>query len=479
MDTCIRRLKLGKACGPDELSAEHIVNAHPILVMHLCALFRVLFTSGFVPDGFGIGTVIPLLKDKTGDVNSLDNYRGITLIPVIAKLFELVILEISSECLETDDLQFGFKSNVGCANAIFTLRSTVDYFKNRGSTVYAASLDISKAFDTVNHYKLFSALSKTGICKNILTLLVDWYSKLSVAVRWKGFLSNCFSVGSGVRQGSSFSPSLFNVFMNIFIVRLKALRSGCCIGGYFVGCMLYADDIILLSASVEGLQKMLDCCFDVSCEQLLTFNCSKSCCFLIGKSRIKITNMQLGLDKIVWCDSFKYLGISFTAGKSLRVNIDIIKHKFFAACNSVLGNSHSLDQLIQLQLHESFCLPLLQYGLCAVRLTSAQCADLNCCWNTVYRRIFHFRKYDSVRLCIFGLNRLDFHHIRLNLLLKFVKNCLLSSNVIIQFLVRLFILGKEFKHDCNIIGLNPKSVANLSFRAVRCAISEHFAASIN
>ena len=82
--------------------------------------------------------------------------------------------------------------------------------------------------------------------------------------------------------------------------------------------------------------------------------------------------------------------------------------------------------------------------------------------------------------CVFfGLNRLDFHHMRLNLLLKFVKNCLSSSNVIIQFFGRLFILGKEFKHDCNIIGLNPKSVANLSFYAVRCAVSEHFAASNN
>jgi len=51
--------------------------------------------------------------------------------------------------------------------------------------MFAASLDISKAFDTVNHYQLFVALSKTGIPKTVLALLVDWYSKLSVAVRWK------------------------------------------------------------------------------------------------------------------------------------------------------------------------------------------------------------------------------------------------------------------------------------------------------
>jgi hypothetical protein len=265
--------------------------------------------------------------------------------------------------------------------------------------------------------------------------------------------------------------------MNIFIVKLKALRSGCCIGGYFLGCLLYADDIILISASVDGLQKMLDCCYDVSCNQQLVFSCSNSCCFRIGKSKVQITDMRLGCNTIPWCDSFKYLGIAFIAGKKLRVNIDVIKHKLFGAYNSILGNSHSLDQLIQLQLQESFCLPLLQYGLCAVRLTSSQCADLNCCWNTVYRRIFHFRKYDSVKMFIAGLGRLDFHHIRLNLLLKSVKSGLLSSNIIIRFLTRLFTMGKDFSKDCGHIDMKPKTVEPLSFGAVRCAVYKHFIAS--
>ena len=116
------------------------------------------------------------------------------------------------------------------------------------------------------------------------------------------------------------------------------------------------------------------------------------------------------------------------------MNVEVIKHKFFAACNSVLGNSHLLDQLLQLKLQESFCLPLLHYGLCAVKLTVSQGAELNCCWNTVFRRIFNFRKYDSVRSCICGLGRLDFHHIRINLVLKFVNNCYVQM-LLLDFLV--------------------------------------------
>ena len=101
---------------------------------------------------------------------------------------------------------------------------------------YKALLDIRKAFDSGNHFKLFHSVSDTGIPKNILALLINWYSKLVMAVRWKGFLSSSFLVRSGVRQGSILSPSLFSVFMNIFIVRLKTLGTGCCISGYFIGC---------------------------------------------------------------------------------------------------------------------------------------------------------------------------------------------------------------------------------------------------
>ena len=74
--------------------------------------------------------------------------------------------------LSSDELQFGFKSGLGCSEAIFTLRSTIDYFNANGSAVYVAALDISKAYDKVNHYKLFSSLISAGLPKWFIDLLV-------------------------------------------------------------------------------------------------------------------------------------------------------------------------------------------------------------------------------------------------------------------------------------------------------------------
>ena len=126
IDACIRKLKLGKAAGGDGLCSEHLIYACPTLVIHIRKLFLSMAKHCYVPDDFGGGTVIPLIKDKLGNANDLNNYRGITLIPVISKLFELVLAEICKLYLRTDDLQFGFKTGLGCASAIFLLQDSVD-----------------------------------------------------------------------------------------------------------------------------------------------------------------------------------------------------------------------------------------------------------------------------------------------------------------------------------------------------------------
>ena len=141
----MRKLKLGKASGPDGLSAEHIVKAHPVIIIHLCLLYRSMIKHCIVPDDFGKGIIVPLIKDNLGNPNDVNNYRGIILIPVISKLFEIILVELCAPFLHTDNLQFGFKKS-GCTNAIFLLEEAVNHFVSNGSSVYAASLDIKKSF---------------------------------------------------------------------------------------------------------------------------------------------------------------------------------------------------------------------------------------------------------------------------------------------------------------------------------------------
>jgi len=226
----------------------------------------------------------------SASLNCPSNYRGISLIPVIAKVFENAILSLCDDALVTSELQFGFKKNAGCSDAIFALRCTVEHFVTNGSSVFAASLDISKAFDCLNHFKLFSVLCTADIPIHVINLLCNWYSKLFAMVRWNGAYSNAFAIRSGVRQGSTLSPALFNIFINVFITNLKEAGLGCWVRQMFIRCLLYADDIILLSPSISGLQKMLDICYKTSCSVSLQFNVAKCHLMVLGPWQVSLVH---------------------------------------------------------------------------------------------------------------------------------------------------------------------------------------------
>ena len=118
-------------------------------------------------------------------------------------------------------------------------------------------MDATKAFDRVHHAKLFQKLiyKGLGLPGGIINILVDWYGKTSSIVKWNNSYSSSYSINSGIRQGAILSPFLFNIYFDSIIVALK--QAGCHMGGVYIGCLAYADDLILISASVVKLQKML------------------------------------------------------------------------------------------------------------------------------------------------------------------------------------------------------------------------------
>ena len=163
-------MKYGKAAGCDGLTLEHITYGHPSIILHLCKLFNLMMVHGYVPDQFGRGIVIPLVKDKTGNVADASNYRGITVSPVISKIFEGYLLLKFQKYLYSNDLQMGFKRNVGCPPAIFVTQQVVDYYISRRSDVFIAAVDASKAFDRINHYTLFNKLRVNAIPHIVLSI---------------------------------------------------------------------------------------------------------------------------------------------------------------------------------------------------------------------------------------------------------------------------------------------------------------------
>ena len=382
-----------------------------------------MLNHAYVPEDFGIGIIIPVIKDPRGDVSAVDNYRPITLSPIVSKLFELLLLDLYSAKLLSDDLQFGFKKNLGCSNAIFALQQTIQYFNDRSSNVYVASLDASKAFDRINHFKLFSTLYKRGLPVVFIHVIMNWYSKLTVVVKWHdNIVSAPLKIYSGVRQGGILSCGLFNIYVDCIITELRKSQLGCHLRNTYIGCIMYADDLLLLSASVIELQNMLNVCGQIGSQLSIQFNSNKSKCLAIGPNKIKsIENLTLNGSSLEWVDKVKYLGIWISAGKCFQVDFSETRRKFFSAVNSILSKCKYTNDIVKLQLLESHCLPIIMYATECLELKVSDMKEINSWWNSVYRRIFGYNKWESVKGLIYMLNRLDVLHMINLRCLSFVK----------------------------------------------------------
>ena len=107
----------------------------------------------------------------------------------------------------------------------------------------------------MHHLKLFNVLSDRKISFFIIKVIVNWYSKMFASVRWNGAFSNMLPIKSGVLQGSILSSSLFNLYVDVIIVALSKAGYDCFVRKMYMGCIVYADNIILLSAFIVALQE--------------------------------------------------------------------------------------------------------------------------------------------------------------------------------------------------------------------------------
>ena len=128
--------------------------------------------------------------------------------------------------------------------------------------------------------------------------------------------------------------------------------------------------------------------------------------------------------------------------------------RFFSASSCIYANAKFNDQIIHLSLQETFCKPILTYGIVAMHLTVEQTRILNCCWNSVYRWIFGFNKWESVSCFICGLGRLDLRHIILLSRAKFYKHLNNISNLVLNTCYRL-LCGTAYNSDA---GLNIDAI---------------------
>ena len=261
-----------------------------------------------------ISTIIPIIIDKFGDICSSNNYRSIAISSLVLKVCDWVILLLYGDELKINELQFGFQQKTSTTMCTWLAVETIKYFMRNGSDVFACVMDMSKAFDRVKHGKLFSKLVKKGVPPIYIRLLLKMYEKQQANVLWNGILSNTFPVRNGVKQEAVLSPILYCIYIDDLFHLLRKRRTGCWVNDAFIGIVGYADDLLLLSPTLDGLQQMVKTCEEYGNTHNLTFSthtnlkkCKTKCISFLKKDR-PLKNIKLNDRDLPWVDSVKHLG---------------------------------------------------------------------------------------------------------------------------------------------------------------------------
>jgi hypothetical protein len=420
----ICQLKTGRAPGLDGLTTEHLLNCHPAVHLVITYLCNLMLMSGHVPAQFSVGVTFPIEKSKFGIGSfAVDDFRGITISPLISKILEKSILENFKNYLVSSDNQFGFKKKLGCSDAIFSLRSTVDYFVNNNSTVNICSLDVAKAFDRTNHFGLFIKLMKKYVPVNLIMLLANWYKTSTAVVSWKGSISSSYLLSAGIRQGGVISPILFAIYIDDVIVAIQNCGLGCHIGMQSVGILMYADDLVLISGSVRDLQKMIDLCISEITSLDLKINVKKSVCLRIGNNhKTFCKNLLINGSVIPWSNQLTYLGITIKSASKFIVEFKPNRVKFYRAFNSLYGKICKANEQLIVSLMKTFCIPLTMYGLDAINLNVSALNSLDNLLYNAFGKIFKTFNHEILSSCMYYMNcqplRFDYYNRRLNFLSK-------------------------------------------------------------
>jgi hypothetical protein len=403
VEQVISNLKRGKAAGLDNLTAEHLQNCHPLLPGVLAKLFNNFVQAGYVPEQFGRSFTVPLCKVKNASKHlTVDDFRGISISPVLSKVFEHCVVARYGNFLVTSDNQFGFKKSVGCSHAIYTVRSVVDSYINSGSTVNLCAIDISKAFDRMNHHGLFIKLMQRSLPSNLRSVFENWFDKCFTCVLWGSVYSSSYKLICGVRQGGVLSPYFFAVYIDDIVSKVKSLGIGCHLGFVCFSIFLYADDILLLAPSLFSLQKLLSVCeYELSLLNL-AINSKKSVCTRIGPRYAAdcgciVTSVG---DQLQWVDKLRYLGIYVVSGKSFCCCFDYAKESFYRAFNAVYGKiGRTASEEVTLSLIKSKCLPCLLFGMEACPLNKSDFRSLIFTVERVIMKTFHTKSDIVIKEC--------------------------------------------------------------------------------
>ena len=361
----INKLKSKNSSGKDEISNKLLKSIKDEIAKPLTIIINQSLKTGVFPDALKIAKVKPLYKK--GDNFCLNNYRPISLLPTISKIFERVMFTQLYSYLNANNLlseqQYGFRSQhsteLACVKLVDYITTEMDNIK-KIKTPTAIYLDLSKAFDTLNFNILLNKLQYYGINGISLSLIRNYLTNRFQYVQFENSESDLLEIKTGIPQGSILGPLFFSIMINDLVNSSNKFKF-----------LMYADDTtiyfnledfpienreVLINNELEKVNKWLKL-------NKLVVNVDKTKSMLFHKRR-PVTPIQFSMNNriIDVVQHFNYLGIMLDADMSWKTHVAMVRNKL-SRINGILHRlKYIYPQNILITLYKSLFVPHINYG---------------------------------------------------------------------------------------------------------------------
>lgn len=419
----ITNLSTKDSYGIDGISTNLLKSIKHIIAKPLTTIINQTLKSGIFPEKLKIAKVTPIYKK--GDEHLFSNYRPISLLPSMSKIFEKIICIQLYEYFENNNLlnrsQYGFRKKHSTELAALELIDSIIEDMDNGNIPLAIFLDLSKAFDTINHQILLTKLFNYGIYGAPLKLLNDYLSNRRQYVKIGDTLSDPLYVNTGVPQGSILGPLLFIIYINDITN-----------ASTFFKTISYADDSTLYtklenkfnSRSIQTINEELDIVNEWLKLNKLSLNTNKSVFMLFHNNRkkVKLPKLKLNEEEITAVENFNFLGLSINETMTWNHHINRLSSKLNRTIGILNRLKHFLPIKVKLSIYNSLILSQLHFGILCWgydldRIVKLQKRALRAISNSKYNAHTEplFKNLKLLKLAdIFNLQQIKFYHKFLN-----------------------------------------------------------------